>query len=174
MFTYCITISLTITIYLLRNFKSLNFRSVCSSWKCASKLFCLEKSVSKHENNTWTYEHEIYKTDSYRHSMFLTTKVRGGHKNVQRTSQTYTLNNIPPNNTAPNILHFSMSSCSIMHCYKFVRVTKLCACYSNKLCAFLWLLCYWLGFQFWNDDIDRQNCESYRAKTNLPYPSVIP
>jgi len=42
-----------------------------------------------------------------------------------RTSQTYTVNNIAPNNnTAPNILHFSMSSCSIMYCYKFVRAKK--------------------------------------------------
>jgi len=44
-----------------------------------------------------------------------------------RTSQTYTRNNIPPNNnnnTAPNILHFSMPSSSIMYCYKFVRAKK--------------------------------------------------
>ena len=47
-----------------------------------------------------------------------------------RTSQTYTVNNIPPNNnnTAPNTLHFSMSSCSIMYRYKFVRAKKKKMC----------------------------------------------
>jgi len=40
-------------------------------------------SVSKHENNSRTYKHGIYKTASYLYSIFLTTEVMGGHMNVQ-------------------------------------------------------------------------------------------
>jgi hypothetical protein len=40
-------------------------------------------SVSKYENNRRTYKHGLYKTASYLHSIFLTTEVWGGHKNVQ-------------------------------------------------------------------------------------------
>jgi hypothetical protein len=41
-------------------------------------------SVSKHKNNRLTQEQEVYKTDRYMHSIFLTTELRGGHKNVQK------------------------------------------------------------------------------------------